>query len=73
MAGITLEQAQAQLNLYLDAEAKVLSGQRVRLGDKDITRADLDFVQKGVATWNQRVIQLSRTTTGLRVLEAIPR
>lgn len=72
MAGITLAQAETQLNLYLDAEAKVLSGQRVRIGDKDITRADLEFVQKGIDLWQGRVTKLARTTTGIAVKQVIP-
>lgn len=72
MAGIALEQAQTQLNLYLDAEAKVLAGQRVRIGDKDITRADLEFVQKGIDLWQGRVTKLARATTGIQIKQAIP-
>lgn len=72
MAGITLAQAEAQLSLYLDAEAKILAGQRVRIGDKDITRADLEFVQKGIDFWQGRVTKLARTTTGIAVKQVIP-
>lgn len=73
MAGITLAQAEAQLATYLTAETKVLAGQRVRIGDKDITRADLEFIQKGIDLWQGRVQKLSRATTGMRVMEVIPR
>jgi hypothetical protein len=72
MAGITLQQAETQLALYLDAEAKVLAGQRVRIGDKDITRADLEFVQKGIDLWQGRVIKLERATNGIAVKQVIP-
>ena len=72
MAGITLAQAETQLNLYLDAEAKVLAGQRVRIGDKDITRADLEFIQKGIELWQGRVTKLARTTTGISIKQVIP-
>lgn len=72
MAGITLQQAETQLALYLDAEAKVLAGQRVRIGDKDITRADLEFVQKGIDLWQGRVIKLERITNGIAVKQVIP-
>lgn len=73
MAGITLEQAETQLNLYLDAEAKVLAGQRVRIGDKDITKADLEMIQRGVSTWDARVKQLSASAAsgGCRVMRRV--
>ena len=73
MAGITPEQANTQLNLYLDAEQKVLAGQRVRIGDKDLTRADLEFIQKGITIWNARVNELEREAIGRpRVRQAVP-
>lgn len=34
------------LQLYIDAEAKILAGQSVRFGDRQITRADLSEVRK---------------------------
>lgn len=71
MAGITLAQAEAQLALYLDAEAKVLLSQKVTLAGKDLTRADLEAVQKGVKIWSTRVSQLSRTG-GARIRQVIP-
>lgn len=73
MAGITLEQAQIQLNLYLNAEAKVLAGQRVRMGDKDITKADLEMIQRGISTWDARVKQLASSSAsgGSRVMRRV--
>lgn len=35
--------------MYLDAEAKILSGQSVSFGDRKLQRADLEFVQKQIA------------------------
>lgn len=69
MAGITLAQAQAQLDAYLAAEIAVLAGQsyRISLGggsDRWLTRADLEMVQVGIATWNTRVINLTHQSTG---------
>lgn len=74
MAGITLAQAEAQLTLYIEAEAKILAGQRVRIGDKDLTRADLQFVQKGLSTWEARVQRLTRAAAGaaIRVRQVVP-
>jgi len=71
MAGITLADAEAKLKQYLDAEEKILLGQKVSLNGKDLTRADLESVQKGIKIWNARVSQLSRTG-GIKVREVIP-
>lgn len=64
MAGITLEQAEAQLQRYLDAEAKVLSRQRYKIADRELFGASLDMIQSGVATWDARVKQLSARASG---------
>lgn len=38
----------ARLQSYLDAEAKILSGQSVRWGDRQLTRADLAEVRSAI-------------------------
>lgn len=72
MAGITLAIADAKLTTYMEAEEKILLGQRVVINGKDLTRADLAAVQKGVELWNKRVLQLSRSG-GVRLRQVIPR
>lgn len=72
MAGITLAQADAKLTQYLAAEEAILTGQRVVINNKELTRADLKAVQEGVRLWESRVARLSRTG-GLTVREVIPR
>ena len=64
MAGITLEQAEARLAEYMAAEAKVLTKQSYRLEGRELTLADLDVIQAGITTWNNRVQQLSAATSG---------
>lgn len=64
MAGITLEQAEAQLALYLAAEVKVLSGQSYEIAGRKLTRADLEQIQTGITTWNSRIQTLSASATG---------
>ncbi len=64
MAGITLEQAQAKLDAYLAAEAKILLGQSVMIDGESLTRANLDLVQRGVVLWDQRVKSLSSGASG---------
>lgn len=64
MAGITLAQAQAQLDAYLAAETAVLSGQQYEIAGRMLRRANLVEIQKGIEIWNTRVKQLSRTSQG---------
>ena len=59
MAGITLTTAQAQLDLYLAAEAAILSGQEYVIGTRRLKRPDLSMVQAGITLWNQRVQDLT--------------
>ena len=64
MAGITLATAQIQLTAYLAAETAVLTGQSYEIAGRKLTRADLEMIQKGVETWNARVINLSNQASG---------
>jgi len=64
MAGITLAQAQEQLERYLAAEQKVLLGQQVEMDGQRLTRANLTDIQRGVSLWNSRVQSLSRSSQG---------
>lgn len=64
MAGITLTQAQTQLDAYLAAETAVLSGQRYEIAGRMLQRADLGQIREGIATWNTRVVELSHKQAG---------
>ena len=64
MAGITLETAQSQLDAYLAAETAVLSGQMYKIGERMLHRADLEFIQKGIIVWDDRVKNLSNKAAG---------
>lgn len=59
MAGISLAQAEAQLALYLAAEAAVLGNQRYKIKDRELERASLETIQAGVALWDGRVKSLT--------------
>ena len=43
------------LQLYLDAETKVLAGQAVDWGDRKLTRANLAEIRAGRAEWQRAV------------------
>lgn len=60
MAGITAEQADAQLAAYLAAETAVLAGQSYSMNGRTLTRADLADIQQGVKIWDQRAKSIAR-------------
>lgn len=64
MAGITLEQAQAQLDAYLAAETAVLSGQSYEIAGRRLTRANLGDIQAGIKMWSERVGTLGARSRG---------
>ncbi len=64
MAGITLTQAQTQLDAYLAAETAVLTGQSYEIAGRKLSRADLESIQTGIKTWNARVVTLSNQARG---------
>lgn len=64
MTGITLADAEARLALYLAAEAKALAGQKVSIDGQELTRANLQQIQDGITTWDSRVKNLDRSTSG---------
>lgn len=66
MAGITLEQAQLQLETYLAAEVAVLANQSYEIAGRKLTRADLYAIQAGVRAWDDRVKSLSSRGQGRR-------
>lgn len=71
MAGITLTQAESRLSDYLAAEEAVLAGQSYSIAGRSVTKADLQWIQKGIELWDQRVKNLSTTSGGKR-FGAIP-
>ena len=64
MAGITLAQAEARLTEYMNAESKVLKGQKVVIDGEELSRADLESIQKGVTYWDAKAKELSLSSSG---------
>ena len=64
MAGITLAQAQAQLDAYLAAETAALSNKSYEIAGRKLTRQDLTQIQQGIELWSRRVSELSSRATG---------
>lgn len=70
MAGITLAQAEAQLAIWLAADAAVASGQSYTIGNRSLTRANASEISKKIEYWDKKVRQLSRG--GLRFYNVVP-
>ena len=64
MAGITLAQAEAKLQEYLDAESKILLGQSYTIGNRQMTRADLSKVISERENWQRKVSELTNAASG---------
>ncbi len=61
MAGITLEEAQAQLDVWLEASKKTaVSGQSYSIAGRILTRANTKEIGKEIDRWNKIVNTLSR-------------
>lgn len=70
MAGITLEQAETQLTLWMDADTKVASGQAYSIGGRSLTRANAKEIRDNITYWDQHVKCLTRG--GIRISGGTP-
>lgn len=66
MAGYTLVQAQAQLDVWLAADAAVASNQSYRISDRQFTRADAEQIRANIVFWRDEVNKLTGVSTGRR-------
>lgn len=74
MAGITLAQAQAQLDAWIAADAAVAQGQSYEISGRKLTRADAGEVTAKIEYWNAKVQQLSNSASGrTRARTIVPR
>jgi hypothetical protein len=74
MAGITLEQAQQQLDTWMAASMKVASGQAYEIEGRKMTRANLAEIQQSITFWDAKVKSLTPTRRrGARVRYVVPR
>lgn len=60
MAGITLAQAQAQLDVWLAADTVVATGQSYTIGERSLTRANAREIRENIDFWDGKVQKLSR-------------
>ncbi len=58
MAAISLETAKKHLEMWLEAEEAVATGQSYTIGTRSLTRANLAEVRQQIEYWNSKVTQL---------------
>lgn len=75
MQGMTLAQAQAQLQNWLDADAAVSRGQAYTIGQRQLTRADAAVITEKIIFWEGKVRDLTQNTRFARrgITQVIPR
>lgn len=74
MSGITLNDAQEMLDLWLEAERAVTTGQSYKIGTRSLTRADVSDIASRISFWRNEVERLENGHgRGARVLRAVPR
>lgn len=64
MTGITLAQAEAQLALWLRADAAVAAGQAFTADGKSVTKADANAITAKIRFWENKIATLSRAASG---------
>ena len=70
----TLEEAQNQLAIWIEAESAVATGQSYRIGTRQLTRASLREISERIKYWRAEVERLKNgRKPGMRVMRAVPR
>lgn len=64
MAGITLAQAQAQLDAHLAASLAISNNQSYSIAGRSLSRADLAEVNASITKWNALVVSLTNSISG---------
>lgn len=72
---VTLEEAQAQLMMWIEAERAVASSQSYTIGSRSLTRANLTEIGKRIDFWRNEIaaIKAGNKSGAKRVVRAVPR
>ena len=74
MSWITIEKARERLQMWLEAEAAVATGQSYKIGSRSLTRASLSDIRHQINFWRNEVAKLeSGRGSGARTFRAVPR
>lgn len=72
---ITLEIAKNHLDIWLEAEKAVATGQSYTIEGRSLTRANLSEIRRSIEYWNNKVISLdsvSKNSGRNRIYRAVP-
>jgi len=67
VSGISLAQAQAQLDAWLAASLAVAQNQSYTIQGRSFTKADAGEIRRQIDYWEARVVKSSNGTRGARV------
>jgi hypothetical protein len=70
--GISYETAKAKLQMWLDCEDAIATGQSYTIGSRSLTRANLKDVHDAIAYWSSIVTKCECGRNGPRIQRAIP-
>jgi hypothetical protein len=72
---MTLSEAKEMLNLWINAEKAVSTGQSYSIGGRSLTRVDLKEIREAQQYWEGEIYKLENNikSRGARVLRVIPR
>ena len=71
---ITLEDAKENLQIWVDAQKAVATGQSYKIGTRSLTRASLPDILKMIRYWQNVIDELEAGVgRGARVLRGVPR
>lgn len=66
MAGLTLAQAQAQLDTWIAASTAVASGQSYSIAGRSLSRVDAGEIQRQIVFWDSKVKEMTASAAGVR-------
>lgn len=69
----TKEFIQKRLEMWLEAEAAVATGQSYKIGKRELTRAHISEIRKQLAYWNKELRKLNNGGSTRRVTRIVPR
>ena len=73
MSWISIDEARTTLQMWLDAERAVATGQSYKIGTRSLTRANLADIRESIQFWRREIARLEAKHTGASVFRAVPR
>ena len=73
MSWISIDEARTTLQMWLDAERAVATGQSYKIGTRSLTRANLSDIRESIQFWRREIAKLEAKHTGASVFRAVPR